>query len=330
MESRLQEHLNIKADEYLKLIISEFGNLNIKNNAGEVIMQAEQLISDHIIVVENNDIRLQEKYKKEGIKMKTPLAHGGRTFGDGKIHFYPSQADKTTLEEIIYECESVLIHELFHYFIRPQEIEEQKTELVGVNSFITEGIVDMYARDFIIKHNLFPEYQSNYGRNVLFVKDLLNTEEINAETRNGIAFNASVSDILSISPYAREFYIKFCKDHEERIDETISVKTPFEIYTYNTIENNILEEDKIKISDFYGTLINRSANYQNTADAKMYVDSEAQKYIQSKNQTISKPKTRVKTLPQKTNKGYVNIVAIVIITIAFFGFSILCALLCIN
>ena len=44
MESILQAYLNKKADEYLKLIIAEFGNLSIKNDAGKIIAQAEELI----------------------------------------------------------------------------------------------------------------------------------------------------------------------------------------------------------------------------------------------------------------------------------------------
>lgn len=312
MESQLQQYLNQKADEYLRLIISEFGNLSIKNDFGEITARAEQIISNNIIVVENEDIRLQEQYKKEGINDETPLAHGGRVFDDGKIHFYPNTLKTLSLEEITYKCESLLIHELFHYFIRPQRINEQDNpELEGINSFITEGLVDMYARDFMIKHNLFSEYNSNYGRNVLYVRDLFNTQAINEETRNKIAFNSSINDILSMSPYAKDFYTNFCKKEESKDKEKISVKTPFEKYTYNLIENSVTEEDKGKIPDFYGTLINKSANCQNTTDAKIYVDSEAQKYIETKNQTISKPKTRVKTLPTQSNNGYINIVIVI-------------------
>jgi len=312
MESKLQQYLNQKANEYLRLIISEFGNLGIKNNLGEITLQAEQLLSSDIIVVESNDVRLQEQYVKEGIKKQTPLAHGGRTFGDGKIHFYPSKSEKSTLEEVVSECESTLIHELFHYFIRPQRIDEQNNpNLAGINSFITEGIVDMYARNFMKKYNLFSDYNSNYGRNVLFVKDLLNVETIDINARNRIAFNASISDILSISPYSKEFYKNFCREQSEINDKSMSVKTPFETYTYNMIENIVSEEDRGKIPEIYNTLMNRSANCQNTADAKIYVDGEAQKYTQSKNQTISKPKIRVKTLPTQSNNGYINIVIVI-------------------
>jgi len=318
MENRLQEYLNKRADEYLKLIIEEFGNLSIKNEKGEIISNAEQLILNNIVVVENNDVRLQEQYKKEGIIDETPLAHGGRVFDDGKIHFYPNTLKETPAEEIPYKCESLLIHELFHYFIRPQQINENNNpELKGINSFIDEGIADMYARDFMIKHNIFPKYDSNYGRNVLYVRDLFNTQAINEETRNKIAFNASINDILSMSPYAKDFYTKFCKKEEESKEkdlkdkEKISVKTPFEIYTYNIIENNVLEEDKHQIPSMYRSVINSSANCQSTEHAKVFVETGVHKYFHSKNQTISKPKTRVKTLPTQSNNGYINIVIVI-------------------
>jgi len=324
MEVKLQEYLNSRAKIYLNLIIKEFGNLPIKDENGRVISSAEELNLSDMIVVHKDDFHLQEQYKKDGNVMNTPLAHGGRVFNDGKIHFYPCILNVSSFEDIAYQCESILIHELFHYFIRPQYINEENfPELAGVTNFIGEGLVDMYALDFMKRYNLFQKdesenrrkYNSEYARNVLYVRDLLNSTISNLELRNKIVFNAGIEDFLNMSPYAKEFYTTYCRKEEGQEKKSISIRTPFEMYVWDMIRNNFSEYDLSKQEGMYRSAINEGARCINSAHAKEYVSEQIKLFLQSNKKDDSKPKIRVRTLPENNNNGYISIVGILIIIV---------------
>ena len=186
----LQEQLNFLSIKYLKLIFIEYSQYFNQNQ----LQLFQQLIQSNCIVVEDNDINYKnnqgEDYKN------TPLAHGGRVFGDNKIHIYPFILENQSEANIISSCEQILIHELMHYFIRPEYMEINDERLKSVNSDITEALVDMYARDIQVKYGLNPNYNSNYANNVIFIREALNNIPEENKKMN-LVFNGSVKEILN-------------------------------------------------------------------------------------------------------------------------------------
>ena len=188
--STLNEKLNLYSKKALAQIFEEYGSYF---NDEQKTLFANLLNKDFIKVEENSDRYTGEKAKNNE-DITVPLAHGGRTFGDNIIHFYPFILNNT--ENIEDSCKEVLIHELFHYFIRPQQMQNTNEEL---SSFVTEGLVDMYTRDFCTKHSDTYTYKegSNYGKNVIFVRDLLSSLGTE-EDKNKASFQFGVQELFEV------------------------------------------------------------------------------------------------------------------------------------
>ena len=149
--------------------------------------QRNEILSDSSL---SNDEKAEKLHE-----MSTCLAHGARVYNDNMIHVYPmyllESSQSKSNEDIFNSCDSILVHEILHYFIRPNY---EKTDKRG--SFLTEGLVDMCARDIGRKYGIHAsDYSSNYTDNVIFVRDALENVVIPGE-RTKIVFNDDVNSFF--------------------------------------------------------------------------------------------------------------------------------------
>ena len=159
--SLVEEKLNEEAKKILLLIKNDYyDNMSLKMK--QVL---DDLIDSRKIVIVN---------KGRSHFNDNTLAHGGRTLKDGKIHFYPDARGFNT-QEAIDKCKKIVLHECFHYFIQPNELE-LKTELEKeMASFFVEGLVEKESRKFYENHKEEIEFEkANYGYNINFVNEIQN------------------------------------------------------------------------------------------------------------------------------------------------------------
>lgn len=200
----MEEHLNTLAKQYLLKIKEECSTFM---NKEQLDFLEELLKKDSLVVVEENEqtyIQNQveaissdpslhpEALQKHLSKIKTPIAHGGRVFGDDKIHFYPFLIESDDKQKV---CEDLLMHELLHFFIRPTYIPIKTRSLEGLNTYVSEGMVDLVARYLQAKLGIADEYKSNYAENVIFLKDAMS--ELTAEEQVQTIFRSNIEDIIS-------------------------------------------------------------------------------------------------------------------------------------
>lgn len=211
-------YYNAAARNYLNLILQDFGKYLSK----ETIVYLKTLIEkDNVILEQNHEdyVRFKESLGEKIAPENSPSFHDGKVFGDNKIHIYLNKFPDHKREDI----ESVLIYELFHYIVKPV-YSEKYPFFPNLNSDITKGLVDMLALDFLIKHGVFPNYQSNYTNNVIFVREKLKTVG-GPEERYMLALNGTIDQfIAATSKNAEEFieeYKSFCAK-ETKIDKLIS------------------------------------------------------------------------------------------------------------
>jgi len=235
--SQMQESLNASAKKYLEIIKHEYGSYMTP----EQLAFMEKLESQSLIKVEDNPFAYLEMKRKEILenpnlsdiekkeqllKLTAPLAHGGRVYGDDVIHFYPSVLinpnEPLTLEQIQSKCDSLVVHELLHYFIRPEYMDISNTpELKGINGFTGEGLVDMCARDIHLKYGIHAEdYDSNYTTNVVFMREALSHISDPTERMKTI-FTNSVEEVYSKT--TTENY-----DSKKEYEKTVKKDTSFQ------------------------------------------------------------------------------------------------------
>ena len=209
----IENYLNNQAQTYLSMIEQEYGKyfsqeqqeflhqlknkkcVKIEKNGDEYLKNQQEGI--------NNDNTLSSFEKIEALRnLNTPLAHGGRVYSDDVIHFYPARLlsdSNKTMNEILKECDLVLMHELLHFFIRPNDLDiSSNFSLKGINDYTTEGLVDMCTRDIQNKFRIHQDYNSEYGSNVIFVREMLsNVSQIDDRMR--LVFNGSIDEIYKIT-----------------------------------------------------------------------------------------------------------------------------------
>ena len=164
----------------------------------EELTYLQKLQASNCVVVDSDTTRYKNNQLAHGIALddyKIPYAHGSRVFNDDKIHFYlPAILKRNpniTLDDIIRRFDSLLTHELLHFFIRPDSISLNNAT---ISNFITEGLVDMAARDIHKKNKLSSSYQSDYGPNVIFVRQALSN--VSKEERGRLLFNSDIETFL--------------------------------------------------------------------------------------------------------------------------------------
>ena len=157
----LEESLNKEAKNILILIKADYYDC-MSSKKQKVI---DSLLEDDKIVLVNQGISI--------FNDKT-LAHGGKTLGDGKIHFYPDTRKFVSDEEMEEKCKRILPHEIFHYFIQPDSLELNTDKEREMASFYTEGLVEREARKFCENHPEIIFEKANYGYNINFVNTIQN------------------------------------------------------------------------------------------------------------------------------------------------------------
>ncbi len=249
--SQLENYLNELAQKYLSMIKSQFGeSFNEEQNN-----YLNSLMTKRIIKVESDS---SEYVRNQGENFSgVPLAHGARVFEDDNIHFYPEVVSNK--DEIKNKCEELLVHELFHYFIRPTYMNSIDEDLEGINSFVTEGIVDMFARDFHKENGINDKYSSLYADNVMFIRRLgLDKKDL---------LNLSVEDIIKKT--TKEDCVSSMK-HERNFNKLLS----------DIASHTAMIVDPTKAEAIYRNFLNKAANYENEKDVlealKQYIVYEKQ------------------------------------------------------
>lgn len=238
---------------------------------------------------------LSNEEKEEFNKISPPIAHGGRTFNDDKIHFYPFVKKNNNLDLLI----GILIHEIFHYFIRPKKISET-LELSSFNEFLTEGLVDMYTRDFLKK---YPEYSSNYtsnySKNTIFVRELLDSKK----DKDYCVFNNSTAELIDFN----EEVIRQYNDLKNNNNSFIQL--------IDKISRNINEKQQSEIKH---SILNYLANCSSTEE----INRDLLNFVQNtnidenqKNEIITKIKSPNNI---KLKSGKINILLILLIILIIF------------
>ena len=160
----IQDFLLENARKYLEIIKNEYGtfmsseqiqflNQLLMSNCVEVNLNGKDYLLNQANEINDSPNITSFEKLEELRKLNVPLAHGGRVFADNKIHFYPSVLlaanPNLSTAELKQKCDEVLIHELLHFFIRPESLDiTNMPELKGINNFTTEGLVDMCAEIF--------------------------------------------------------------------------------------------------------------------------------------------------------------------------------------
>ena len=349
----VEKYLNNQAQIYLSMIEQEYGMYF----SSEQLEFLKQLRERKIAKVEkdsaeylknqqeciNNDNTLSSFEKIENLRsLNIPLAHGGRVYSDDVVHFYPERLlsdSSKTMEEVLKECDSVLMHELLHFFIRPNDLDiSNNPDLKGINDYTTEGLVDMCTRDIQNKYGIHQNYNSEYGNNVIFAREMLANIKSN-DDRMRLVFNGSISDIYnntSVNGYNSYNEYISSKNRETEFDKTIS--TIASICCSNEKDKNRLIKQQYNLAANFETktiglrecarvcrvyfkdkteLINEQVNLYNGVDNKKGFDVRSSKEIEvadlinEKNKMIVKEKgitkdnVKVKVLV-KTNGGFIS------------------------
>lgn len=236
----IHNYLLENAKKYLEMIKVEYGtfmspeqmqflNQLLATDCIEVNLNGKEYLQNQTDQINNSPNMTQFEKLQELRQLNIPLAHGGRVFGDNKIHFYPSvllaKKSNLSIDELKQKCNEILIHELLHFFIRPKYLDiTDFPQLKGINNFTTEGLVDMCARDIQKKYGLFPNYNSEYGPNVIFVREALSNIP-NLSEKMSLVFNGSISQIYQkTSTQTYDSYQQFirAKNKKTEYDELIT------------------------------------------------------------------------------------------------------------
>ena len=225
--------LNDRAKGYLDIIKSMYG----KDMSEKQLEYLHKLQENNCIIVDADATKYKNNQLANGTTLDAnnmPLTHGGRVFNDDKIHFYLStmlsRNPNISFNDITRTFDSLLTHELLHFFIRPKANE---LESVVVSNFITEGLVDMVTRDINQHTGKFTDYQSNYGPNVIFVRRALaNVPKIE---RGQLLFTTDIETFLK-----RTSSEKF--DSQKELQKAMAMTTNYDVLLS-------------KIADVYGSYL---------------------------------------------------------------------------
>lgn len=123
-------------------------------------------------------------------------------------------------EEIIQSCvDNIVVHEIFHYFIRPNLFNESNTIKGEFGQFITEGLVQHYAEEFAKKYRL-GNPKSNYGKNVEFAKQLIASfpNNLTQAQIDRIVFTYNQDELLNIVQNGNEMYQEYVDELQFKED----------------------------------------------------------------------------------------------------------------
>lgn len=185
----IEEELNLEAKKILLLIKEDY----YKYMNEEKQKRIDILIESNIVVVNQG----------QSIFKDNTLAHGGRALKDGKIHFYPDVRKFESNDEAVNKCKKILLHECFHYFLQPDKVEHNVSELEDkMLHYYTEGLVEKESRIFHERHKDEIDFEeANYGFNINFVNLIQNRLNVGSKELIFGAENylANILDFLQIS-----------------------------------------------------------------------------------------------------------------------------------
>ena len=231
---KMQQFIN----DYGQYILNCIKNQYSSSLTQEQLQNIDSLLNTNFIVIEKptkEDIEFFSKQAgitnpKDYSVEYIPSAHGGRTKEDNKIHIYPytkSFSDCESDEEIIQSCiDNIVVHEIFHYFIRPNLSNESETIKDEFGHFITEGLVQHYAEEFAKKYRL-GKPKSNYGKNVEFVKQLIASfpDNLTQTQIDKIIFTYNQDELLKIAKNGNLMYQEFIDDLQFKEDISSFITT---------------------------------------------------------------------------------------------------------
>lgn len=155
--------LEQKLNEEAKKILTQIKNDYYEKMSAQKKECLDNLIQTEKVVIVDRDLRDSDKHT---------LAHGGRGRKDGKIHYYPNSRNFHTYEAMVEKCQGILPHEIFHYFIQPDNMNFDTRIESEMANFYTEGLVEKEARKFCENHPEFLFIKARYGYNIVFVNDI--------------------------------------------------------------------------------------------------------------------------------------------------------------
>lgn len=285
----LQTHLNSKVPIYLKMIEKEYGQymnekqktllkeLKISENV-VVETSADKWLENQIQVIKDNPTLSEEQKQTEIEETKNykVTAHGGKVFKDQKIHFYPFNIPPRENETLENVCEGVLVHELFHYFVKPEYINIANVENSDkINSYITEGMVDMCARNLMKKNNVLNTYTSNYATNVIFMRE--NLEKIESEDeRMNLIFQGDMKQITT----------KLFKSEEELVQKYSDSKDKKTLFD-SMIKEVAFNSNNKNVDGVERAIYNIAANAENKETAVNNIKNIGSKIFPDKQDKIA-------------------------------------------
>ncbi len=272
----IDKQLNLEASKIIKNIISNFSNCltpEIKKNLPQNL--------DKFIIVEKPTKEDVERFSKEaGVKDPSkygiehvPSAHGGRAKSDGLIHIYPySQSFEKCKnnDEIINLClNDIITHEIFHYFIRPDNSIQNDPIKDEFSHYITEGLVQLYAEEYQLSQGKNKPY-SNYDKNVQTAKQLIEglPDAIKKDFTklHQFIFSCSLDSLLANSKNGKDIFERYSFELNTHAKINNLVKeTLFQsgITDKNEIEGIIKHFRKLDINQAIEELANQLTKMQN-------------------------------------------------------------------
>ena len=281
----LQTRLNNNAHKYLNIIFNEYGQYFSEDS----VKIFEQLKDSNIVKVDKNfneylqhqrneilsDNSLSNAEKSEKLhEISTCLAHGARVYNDNMIHVYPTyllgNSQIKSTEDIFYRCDSILVHEILHYFIRPNY---EKTDKKG--SFLTEGLVDMCTRDIGQKYGIHAsDYSSNYTDNVIFVRDALKNVATPDE-RTKIVFNDDVNTFFektTTDSFDSEKESTKIVDFQQENNPTKKQELMPQYRKRMLLLTSLFSDYPAKPDSILNALMNKSANCKSSEEAFLHAN----------------------------------------------------------
>lgn len=247
--------------------------------------------------------------KQEGIEKEedfsqdyVPSAHGGRTKQDDKIHIYPyaKAFEKCkNSDEIINVCvNDMIVHEIFHYFIRPEAKEEKEFQ-----HFITEGLVQDHAEKFAQKHNLqMPK--SNYNENVTAAQKIYAglPAEWSEEQKERLVFQGSVEELITNSQEGKNVLHQY-KENKKFKDDISS------LIQESTSSLGMSENQTKKFISYYKRISNKSevvSNLYDNINEHFKFNFQQRDYYLSKLKSIAPAEYQTKETAKKNSAQQIN------------------------
>ncbi len=354
--TQIEQVLLQKQEQYLDIIKNEYGSF--MNLEAQTLL--EKIAQDKTFIIEKNgkeylqnqqdDINsLTSKSDFEKIEMmrelEIPLAHGGRVFADNRIHFYPFTYLKknpvSSSMELAEICDKVFMHELLHFFIRPQvKADNRYGNLEDISSFTTEGLVDMCTRDLIEKYQFISSYDSEYGSNVIVMREAL-SHIADYDERMKLVFNGSMADIChytstpSYDTYQELFQARGKSTEFDAVISDIAHiffgnskhRESVRRYLYNTAANypdkeaslnSIDEEAQRRFSDKYPEINARINSYRRKNERIPFAkrkdaEIEIAQNIRVKNNVIAQQQNLNNSESITKKSGHINVITIALL-----------------